>query len=97
MGEQFSRSGHLDRAPARGRSHRHRAARAGEGPTFIECRTFRQRGHYEGESPGYWDEAEREGWLARDPVVMARERILAAGLATEDEVTNIPARTGPRG
>ena len=67
-------------------------AREGEGPTFIECRTFRQRPHYEGESPGYWDEDERASWLERDPVVTARERILAAGLATEDEVEAITAR-----
>ena len=69
-----------------------RAARNGEGPTFIECRTFRQRAHYEGENPGYWDEEERASWLARDPVLLARNRILAAGLATEDEVAAIVAR-----
>ena len=35
---------------------------------FLECRTFRHRGHYEGENPHYWDPDERQRWLDNDPV-----------------------------
>lgn len=69
-----------------------KAARAGEGPTFIECRTFRQRAHYEGENPGYWDKEERDGWLARDPIDMAAKRIVEADLATQEELKAIDER-----
>jgi pyruvate dehydrogenase E1 component alpha subunit len=69
-----------------------RLAREGEGPTFIECRTFRQRAHYEGENPGYWDEDERSAWLERDPVVIAAQRLIDAGLATQAELDAIEVR-----
>jgi pyruvate dehydrogenase E1 component alpha subunit len=47
---------------------------------FVECRTFRHRGHYEGENPHYWDPEERQRWLDNDPVTRTRERLLAAAL-----------------
>ena len=68
------------------------AARAGEGPTFLECRTFRQRAHYEGENPGYWDPSERDQWLARDPLTIAKMRLLEEGLASEADFIEIEAR-----
>lgn len=71
-------------------------ARAGEGPTFIECRTFRQRAHYEGENPGYWDEQERAAWLARDPIDRLRGRLLELGILDEDGFAALDAAIGAR-
>ena len=67
-------------------------ARRGEGPVFLECRTFRHRGHYEGENPHYWDPEERQRWLDNDPVTRARERLLAEGSLTEDAVVALEQR-----
>lgn len=59
-------------------------ARDGEGPTFIECRTFRQRGHFEGETPTYWDVEERDYWLSRDPIDVLRRRMAEVGSLDDD-------------
>jgi pyruvate dehydrogenase E1 component alpha subunit len=59
-------------------------ARSGEGPTLLECRTYRWRGHV---GPS-WDmdvgvkrKDELKDWLARDPVKRLREYLLGMGLA----------------
>lgn len=66
-------------------------ARAGDGPTFIECRTFRQRGHYEGESPTYWEAEERDFWLSRDPIDLLRAQMEAAGLLDDESFERLDA------
>ena len=43
-------------------------ARAGRGPTLIEARTYRHRGHYEGDMARYRPPGELEEWMARDPL-----------------------------
>ena len=62
-------------------------ARAGEGPTLIECRTYRWRGHV-GAS---WDtdvgvkrRDELKDWLPRDPVARLRARLFELGAVQED-------------
>ncbi|MGQ9490426.1 MAG: thiamine pyrophosphate-dependent dehydrogenase E1 component subunit alpha [Anaerolineae bacterium] len=60
-------------------------ARAGGGPTFIEGKTYRQRGHYEGDPMVYRSKEEMEAWKRRDPVTGFRARLLSeAGLAEAD-------------
>ena len=54
-------------------------ARAGGGPTLIECVTYRWRGHYEGDPQPYRTAAEVEEWKQRDPLGIAEERLRAAG------------------
>jgi pyruvate dehydrogenase E1 component alpha subunit len=57
-------------------------ARAGGGPALIEGKTYRLRGHYEGDPMVYRSKAEMEEWKRRDPVVGFRGRLLAeAGVA----------------
>jgi len=56
-------------------------ARAGEGPTFLECRTYRFFGHHTAERTmklGYRGDEEIETWRLRDPVATAGTA-LAAG------------------
>lgn len=59
-------------------------ARAGDGPSLVEVMTYRFHEHSEGLrlSTDYRDAAERDAWLARDPIVLFRERLLADGVAT---------------
>jgi 2-oxoisovalerate dehydrogenase E1 component len=67
-------------------------ARAGDGPTLIECRTYRTRPHAEGmRDGGYRTQAEIDAWKARDPIVQLREHMLAAGRADEEAFTVIDA------
>jgi pyruvate dehydrogenase E1 component alpha subunit len=59
-------------------------ARAGEGPSIIECLTYRHYGHSRTDPAKYRPEGELEEWLNRDPVKVLRERLLDAGI---DEVS----------
>ncbi len=43
-------------------------ARAGQGPTFVECLTYRLRGHYEGDPAKYRELSEVKDWKAKDPI-----------------------------
>lgn len=57
-------------------------ARSGGGPTLIEGKTYRQRGHYEGDPMVYRSKAEMAAWKDRDPVAAFRRRLLdEAGIA----------------
>lgn len=53
-------------------------ARAGEGPTLVEAKTYRFRGHYEGDPQVYRKPGEMESWRQRDPVPAFRQRLLAS-------------------
>lgn len=55
-------------------------ARRGEGPTLIEARTYRWRGHSKSDRNLYRTQAEIEEWKQRDPIPRLRERLLASGL-----------------
>jgi pyruvate/2-oxoglutarate/acetoin dehydrogenase E1 component/TPP-dependent pyruvate/acetoin dehydrogenase alpha subunit len=61
-------------------------ARAGEGPTLLECVTYRARGHSTGDPARYRDPAEVEAWLAKDPIARLERRILESGVAAAEEL-----------
>lgn len=58
-------------------------ARAGEGPTLIECKVVRFRGHYEGDAQPYRTAEELAALQALDPLPRFRREVLAEGLLTE--------------
>ena len=64
-------------------------ARAGEGPTFLECRTWRHRAHVEGEQPKYWDEQERNSWLERDPLSTFASQLVTRGVLPAEAIAEI--------
>ncbi|GAB4429867.1 MAG: pyruvate dehydrogenase (acetyl-transferring) E1 component subunit alpha [Anaerolineae bacterium] len=66
-------------------------ARRGEGPTFIEGKTYRYRGHYEGDPMVYRSKEELAEWRQRDPIGTFRERLLQRDLATETGLDAIDA------
>lgn len=43
-------------------------ARRGEGPTLIECKTYRQCGHSRSDPRGYRSKEEEQEWLKKDPI-----------------------------
>jgi TPP-dependent pyruvate/acetoin dehydrogenase alpha subunit len=61
-------------------------ARSGGGPTVIEARTYRHFGHSRTDPARYRPAAEVEQWMQRDPLTLARERLLAAGVS-DDAIT----------
>jgi len=64
-------------------------ARAGEGPTFLEFKTYRFRGHSMSDPQKYRSKDEVEEWKSRDPLEMCKDRILTNGIATEAELEEI--------
>ncbi len=65
-------------------------ARAGKGPTLIECKTYRTRAHAEGmRDAGYRTTDEIESWKQRDPITCFKDKLIAAGIAAEDDLAAI--------
>jgi pyruvate dehydrogenase E1 component alpha subunit len=56
-------------------------ARAGQGPSLIECLTYRHSGHSRADPAKYRPEGELERWKERDPIKIYRERLKAFGIA----------------
>jgi pyruvate dehydrogenase E1 component alpha subunit len=67
-------------------------ARAGEGPTFLEFKTYRYRGHSMSDPQKYRTKEEVEQWKMRDPLEMVRHRILTNDIATEADLDVIDAK-----
>jgi pyruvate dehydrogenase E1 component alpha subunit len=59
-------------------------ARAGGGPTLIEAKTYRIRGHYEGDPEIYRTKEEVESWKEKDPIDRWRKVLLKMGVSAED-------------
>jgi len=63
-------------------------AREGNGPSIVECMTWRMRGHYEGDPAAYRDRAITDEWAKKDPIDNFRTRLLAEGIE-EAEIAKI--------
>lgn len=61
-------------------------ARAGQGPTLLECVTYRARGHSTGDPARYRDPAEVQAWLTKDPIARLERRIVQAGAASAEDL-----------
>ena len=59
-------------------------ARAGEGPSLVECLTYRHSGHSRADPAKYRPKGELEEWLKRDPVKIYRARLAEFGIAEAD-------------
>ena len=67
-----------------------RRARSGQGPTLIECRTYRTRAHAEGMGDfSYRTREDVEKWKERCPIARLKDRLLAEGSASADELDAI--------
>ncbi len=66
-------------------------ARAGDGPTLVECKTYRFMGHSRFEPSTYRTKEELETWKKRDPIARFREVLISELGAAEDETAGIEA------
>jgi len=64
-------------------------ARKGEGPTLIECKTYRHKGHSRVDPAKYRPKEEVKEWLAKDPVKCFKEKLLQTNALTESEIQQI--------
>jgi 2-oxoisovalerate dehydrogenase E1 component len=64
-------------------------ARSGQGPSLIECKTYRWHGHYEGDVYAYRDDEEIEEWKKKCPISNLRAKLIAEGIADEAELDEI--------
>ena len=67
-------------------------ARAGEGPTLIECLTYRFRGHSLADPDELRSKTEKEFWLARDPIKRLKTHLIEQQLFEEEELKAIERR-----
>jgi acetoin:2,6-dichlorophenolindophenol oxidoreductase subunit alpha len=67
-------------------------ARGGGGPTLLECQTYRHYGHSKSDPATYRPPEEVERWRARDPLNIARARLVAEGIA-EDAIDAVEEAT----
>jgi TPP-dependent pyruvate/acetoin dehydrogenase alpha subunit len=61
-------------------------ARAGRGPSLIECKTYRFLGHSKSDQRVYRSREEEAAWRERDPIARFRACMLEHGLATAGEI-----------
>jgi pyruvate dehydrogenase E1 component alpha subunit len=64
-------------------------ARAGGGPTLIECLTYRHRGHSKSDRNRYRTKEEIESWVERDPIVLLEQDLLRHGMIEQHEVDEL--------
>jgi pyruvate dehydrogenase E1 component alpha subunit len=66
-------------------------ARRGDGPSMIEARTYRHGGHSRADPGKYRPQTEIDAWLAYDPLLVYRARLIKAGVA-EAEIDELDAK-----
>lgn len=66
-------------------------ARAGGGPTLLEMKTYRYRGHSRSDPAKYRPAGELDAWKARDPIVLFGARLADEGLSSVDEQASVRA------
>jgi pyruvate dehydrogenase E1 component alpha subunit len=64
-------------------------ARSGKGPTLIEAKTYRYRGHFEGDSGTYRPKEEIEQWMQKDAIKNYREKLIEMKVLTEKQAEDI--------
>lgn len=65
------------------------AARAGNGPRFIECVTYRWHGHMEGDAAPYRPAGELEKWMQRCPIKLFKEKLISENILSIEEVDSL--------
>jgi len=68
-------------------------ARAGDGPTLLEMKTYRYRGHSRSDPARYRPPGELEAWKARDPIDILGRRLADEGLLSPEAQDRIRAET----
>ncbi|PIV54758.1 pyruvate dehydrogenase (acetyl-transferring) E1 component subunit alpha [Candidatus Desantisbacteria bacterium CG_4_10_14_0_8_um_filter_48_22] len=66
-------------------------ARKGEGPSLIECKTYRYYGHSRSDPRAYRTKDEEKEWQAKDPILKFRSKVILAGIISEAVCDDIRA------
>ena len=66
-------------------------AREGKGPTLIECKTYRQHGHFEGDPAIYKPAEEQKAWMAKDPLPRFVKFLEENEVMTAEEIAAVDA------
>jgi pyruvate dehydrogenase E1 component alpha subunit len=64
-------------------------ARAGGGPTLLECKTYRLCGHSRSDPRTYRSKEEEAEWATRDPILRLAGHLKASGLATDESLAQV--------
>ncbi len=64
-------------------------ARKGDGPSLIECKTYRHKGHSRIDPAKYRPKEEVEKWLRKDPVKQFKKKLLEGNVLTETDIERI--------
>ena len=67
-------------------------ARQGEGPSLIECQTYRWYGHSRSDPRAYRTKDEEAAWKARDPIPTFAASLVESGVCTQDEIDALEER-----
>ena len=69
-------------------------ARKGQGPSLVECKTYRWRGHFEGDACTYRCDEELQEWMAKDPIPRFEAKLIESKTLNQSELDEIKARIG---
>jgi len=64
-------------------------ARAGKGPSLVECKTYRHRGHFEGDPEVYRSKEEKDFWKAKDPIPRYEKILLDMKVMSADQIATL--------
>jgi TPP-dependent pyruvate/acetoin dehydrogenase alpha subunit len=64
-------------------------ARAGDGPAYLVCTTYRYHGHHAGDPLNYREKEEVERWRLRDPIERVKKAAIASGAMRPDEIESL--------
>lgn len=71
--------------------------RAGGGPAILECKSYRWRGHFEGDLCAYRDAEVTKQWMEnKDCVKLFGDKLIAEGVITEQEIAGFKERLDAR-
>lgn len=64
-------------------------ARRGDGPSLVECKTWRHRGHFEGDPGAYKNPDEQQEWIDKDPIPRLEQLLVEHKYADKGEIEKI--------
>src|SRR5205823_5741371 len=67
-------------------------ARSGQGPTLVECKTFRMTGHSAHDDAGYVPPELFQYWEERDPIRRHERLLIERGIITAEEAKRVKTR-----
>jgi TPP-dependent pyruvate/acetoin dehydrogenase alpha subunit len=67
-------------------------ARAGDGPAYLVCTTYRYHGHHAGDPLNYREKEEVERWRQQDPIERVKQVIVAQGAMSAEEIAELEQR-----